>query len=81
MVASGSAKNSLVKENDPEKAREREAKYPGKDIIVVYEKYFITNSGLPFRMEKGLELTNYVPFTPSFYTIEQSAGYTAYEFS
>lgn len=81
LVAGGSAKYSLVKENDPEKAREREAKYPGNNIVVVYWRYFITNPDLPFRMEKGLELTDYAPFTPSFYTPEARAGHTDYAFS
>jgi NADPH2 dehydrogenase len=81
LVAGGLVKYSLVKENDPEKAREREAKYPGNDIVVVYGSYFIANPDLPFRMEKGRELTDYVPFNPSFYTPESKAGYTDYAFS
>ncbi|TVY83897.1 putative inactive reductase easA [Lachnellula suecica] len=53
-------------------------KYPGKDIMVVFGRYFISNPDLVFRIRKDLELNGYKADT--FYT-NTEVGYTDYPFS
>jgi NADPH2 dehydrogenase len=51
----------------------------GKDIIVVFGRYFISTPDLPFRIKSGLELNKYDRRT--FYTPKDPHGYIDYEFS
>ena len=81
LVAGAMAKFSLLKGNDPKRAKERESKYPGNDIVTAYGRYFITNPDLPFRVERRLELTDYDAYRSSFYTAESRDGYTDLAFS
>jgi len=52
--------------------------YPGKDIVAVIGRYFISNPDLVYRFREGLELTRYERGT--FYT-KSARGYTDYPFS
>ena len=54
-------------------------KYPNKDIVVVFGRYFLSNPDLVFRMHKNLELNKYQRNT--FYVSESPVGYVDYPFS
>ena len=56
-----------------------EEEYTGHDIIIVFGRHFIANPDLPFRIEKGLELTKYNRNT--FYKAKSPEGYVDYPFS
>lgn len=53
--------------------------YKGKDVIVVFGRYFISNPDLVYRLEKGIDLTPYD--RDSFYIPKSRKGYTDYPFS
>ncbi|KAJ4349733.1 uncharacterized protein N0V89_008351 [Didymosphaeria variabile] len=53
--------------------------YPNKDVVVVFGRYFISTPDLVFRLEKGIELTQYD--RDSFYMPMKAEGYTDYPFS
>lgn len=52
---------------------------PGRDIVVVFGRHFISTPDLPYRVQKGLELEKYDRST--FYNTKDSVGYTDYPFS
>ncbi|KAK8041110.1 hypothetical protein PG994_014117 [Apiospora phragmitis] len=52
--------------------------YPGKDIVIAFGRYFISNPDLVYRIQKGLVLSAYDRNT--FYT-NWAAGYVDYQFS
>jgi NADPH2 dehydrogenase len=54
-------------------------KYPYKDIIVMYGRYFIANPDLVYRIKEGLQFTEYKRET--FYTANSPLGYIDYPFS
>ncbi|EGY17460.1 hypothetical protein VD0002_g6361 [Verticillium dahliae] len=54
-------------------------KYPGKDIVVIFGRYFISNPDLVFRISKDLALDLYNRET--FYTNKSAVGYLDYPFS
>lgn len=56
-----------------------EEEYPGYDVLVVFGRHFISNPDLPFRIEKGIELTKYD--RDSFYNAKSPKGYVDYPFS
>ena len=56
-----------------------EEEYTGHDLIIVFGRHFISNPDLPFRIEKGLELTKYNRNT--FYKAKSPEGYVDYPFS
>ncbi|KAF6218169.1 hypothetical protein HO133_006128 [Letharia lupina] len=56
-----------------------EKEYTGQDIMIVFGRHFISNPDLPFRIEKGIELTKYDRDT--FYKTESPDGYVDYPFS
>ncbi|KAJ5082697.1 Aldolase-type TIM barrel [Penicillium argentinense] len=65
---------------EPVEARELvDVKFPGKDIMVMFGRHFISNPDLVYRMEKDLELNVYQRET--FYTLESRVGYADYSFS
>lgn len=53
--------------------------YAGKDICIVFGRYFISNPDLVYRIEHD------IPFTPydreKFYNKESEEGYTSWSFS
>jgi NADPH2 dehydrogenase len=53
--------------------------FPGRDIAVVFGRYFISNPDLPFKIQKGIALTPYNRDT--FYKAKSRDGYTDYPFS
>jgi len=53
--------------------------YADHDIAIVFGRYFISNPDLPFRIQKGIELTPYNRDT--FYKAKSTDGYTDYPFS
>lgn len=53
--------------------------YTGKNVLVVFGRWFISNPDLVFRLKNEVELTKYDRDT--FYVPEQKHGYTDYEFS
>ena len=64
----------------PESAKRAvEEEYTGQDIIIVFGRYFIANPDLPFRINKGIELTEYNRDT--FYNAGSPEGYIDYPFS
>jgi len=53
--------------------------YPNKDVVVVFGRYFISTPDLVYRLQKGIELTDYS--RKSFYIPMSRDGYTDYPFS
>ncbi|TGO26441.1 hypothetical protein BPAE_0059g00110 [Botrytis paeoniae] len=53
--------------------------YKGKDIVIVFGRYFIANPDLPFRVKEGIEFTPYN--RDFFYNKKEAEGYTSYPFS
>lgn len=61
----------------PDTARKLvDEEYPGKDIVVMFGRYFISTPDLPFRLQNGLELNPYDRST--FYTPKSPVGYVDY---
>lgn len=56
-----------------------EKEYTGQDVMIVFGRHFIANPDLPFRIEKGIELTKYNRNT--FYNAGSPEGYIDYPFS
>ncbi|KAL8944950.1 MAG: hypothetical protein Q9216_000111 [Gyalolechia sp. 2 TL-2023] len=56
-----------------------EDKYQGKNIMIVFGRYFISNPDLPYRVRKGIALNPYN--RDNFYTAQAAKGYTDYPFS
>ncbi|CAD6573770.1 MAG: hypothetical protein ASARMPRED_006288 [Alectoria sarmentosa] len=56
-----------------------EEEYTGQNVMIVFGRYFIANPDLPFRIEKGIELTEYNRDT--FYNAGSPDGYVDYPFS
>ncbi|KAJ5370330.1 uncharacterized protein N7496_006422 [Penicillium cataractarum] len=56
-----------------------DGKYPEKDIIVVFGRFFISNPDLIYRVKEGLELNPYNRET--FYVIQSAVGYLDYPLS
>ena len=56
-----------------------EEEYTDYNVLVVFGRHFIANPDLPFRIEKGIELTKYNRNT--FYTAKTPVGYIDYPFS
>lgn len=56
-----------------------EQEYRGKDIMIVFGRYFISNPDLPYRVQKGIQLEPYDRGT--FYTPKSPKGYIDYPFS
>ncbi|KAE9370938.1 putative N-ethylmaleimide reductase [Stipitochalara longipes BDJ] len=54
-------------------------RYPDKDIIVIFGRYFISNPDLVYRIRKGLELIAYNRET--YYVYKSAAGYSDYPYS
>jgi len=52
--------------------------YKDKDVAIVFGRYFISNPDLPFKIQKGIELTPYDRET--FYKTGSRDGYTDYPF-
>ncbi|QSZ34055.1 hypothetical protein DSL72_005635 [Monilinia vaccinii-corymbosi] len=53
--------------------------YKGKDVVIVFGRYFISNPDLPFRVKKGIE---FEPYDRNlFYNRKEETGYTSYAFS
>jgi NADPH2 dehydrogenase len=50
-----------------------------RDVVAVFGRYFISNPDLVFRLEKGIELTQYDRDT--FYIPKSEKGYIDYAFS
>ncbi|KAM0427887.1 hypothetical protein ACHAPT_007346 [Fusarium lateritium] len=64
----------------PEDARKLvDEKYPEKDIVVIFGRYFLSNPDLVYRIKEGLELNRYD--RKSFYVSESPVGYSDYPFS
>ncbi|KAA8573983.1 hypothetical protein EYC84_005522 [Monilinia fructicola] len=60
-------------------ARRAVEEYKGKDIVIVFGRYFISNPDLPFRVKEGIE---FEPYDRSlFYNAKEEKGYTTYAFS
>lgn len=53
--------------------------YPGKDIIVMFGRYFVANPDLVFRIKNSLRLNHYDRST--FYAVKNPKGYLDYPFS
>lgn len=54
-------------------------KYPDKNIMIIFGRYFISNPDLVYRMREGLELSAYNRDT--FYALKSAVGYSDYPFS
>ncbi|KAF7900433.1 uncharacterized protein EAF01_007735 [Botrytis porri] len=63
----------------PDSAKRAVEEYKGKDIVIVFGRYFITNPDLPFRVKEGIEFTPYD--RDFFYNKKEAEGYTSYPFS
>lgn len=63
----------------PDSAKRAMEEYPDNDVAIVFGRYFISNPDLPFRLEKGLELTGYDRDT--FYNAKSPKGYVDYPFT
>lgn len=70
LIAGGFRPDTAVKAVDEE--------FPGKDVIIVFGRYFISNPDLVFKIQKGIELTPYD--RTKFYTRGSPDGYTTYPF-
>ncbi|KAK8085947.1 Chanoclavine-I aldehyde reductase [Apiospora phragmitis] len=53
--------------------------HPGRDVVVVFGRYFISTPDLPFRIREGIELAPYDRDT--FYNAGEEKGYLTYPFS
>jgi NADPH2 dehydrogenase len=53
--------------------------YPDKDIMVIFGRWFISNPDLVYKIEKGLELSQYK--RELFYVQKSPVGYSDYPFS
>ncbi|UKZ76873.1 hypothetical protein TrVFT333_004588 [Trichoderma virens FT-333] len=53
--------------------------YPGKDIMVMFGRYFVANPDLVFRIKNNLNLNQYDRST--FYAVKNPHGYLDYPFS
>lgn len=53
--------------------------YKGRNVLVVFGRFFISNPDLVFRLKEGIELTKYDRDT--FYNAKETKGYTDYDFS
>ncbi|KAL6898344.1 hypothetical protein GGI43DRAFT_428524 [Trichoderma evansii] len=53
--------------------------YPGKDIVVMFGRYFVANPDLVFRIKNSLQLNQYDRST--FYAAKNPKGYLDYPFS
>ncbi|KAK3645189.1 hypothetical protein LTR56_009239 [Elasticomyces elasticus] len=53
--------------------------YKDNNIVIVFGRYFVSNPDLVFRVEKGIELTQYDRKT--FYDAKNEKGYLGYPFS
>ncbi|KZM28421.1 NADPH dehydrogenase [Ascochyta rabiei] len=53
--------------------------HKGRDVVVVFGRYFISTPDLVYRLNKGIEFTPYDRDT--FYTPKSEKGYTDYPFS
>lgn len=60
-------------------ARRAVEEYTGRDVGIVFGRYFISNPDLPFRVREGVELNAYDRAT--FYTPKEAKGYVDYPFS
>ncbi|KAH6652429.1 hypothetical protein BKA67DRAFT_520451 [Truncatella angustata] len=60
-------------------AREAAEEYKDRDVVIVFGRYFISTPDLPFRVQKGIELTPYD--RNKFYNAGEKDGYTTYPFS
>lgn len=56
-----------------------EKTYKGKNVVVVFGRYFISNPDLVFKVKEGIELLKYN--RDLFYNAMEERGYTDYEFS
>ena len=56
-----------------------EEEYTGQDVMIAFGRDFLANPDLPFRIEKGLELTKHDRST--FYNAKSPDGYIDYPFS
>lgn len=64
----------------PDSARRAvDEEYTGKDIIIVFGRYFISNPDLVFRVKEGIEFTPYD--REKFYNKKQEDGYITWPFS
>ncbi|KAG9234357.1 hypothetical protein BJ875DRAFT_461783 [Amylocarpus encephaloides] len=54
-------------------------KHAGKDVAIVFGRYFISNPDLVFRVREGIELEPYD--RSKFYLAKQEEGYTTYPYS
>ena len=64
----------------PDNARELvDEAYPGKDVVAIFGRYFISTPDLPFRIRTGLDVNPYDFST--FYTAKAARGYTDLPFS
>jgi NADPH2 dehydrogenase len=71
LAAGGFSADSAKKAVDEE--------YKGKDVAIVFGRYFISNPDLVFRIEKGIDFEPYD--RDLFYNKKQEHGYTDYAFS
>ncbi|KAJ4391816.1 hypothetical protein N0V93_005436 [Gnomoniopsis smithogilvyi] len=71
LLAGGFRPDSAVKTVDEE--------YPNKNVVIVFGRYFISNPDLVFRIQKGIELTQYD--RSKFYIPGSPEGYITPEFS
>jgi len=53
-------------------------KYPDKDIMVIFGRYFTSNPDLVYRIREGLELNAYD--RKHFYVNKSAVGYSDYPF-
>lgn len=63
----------------PDSAKRAMGEYKDHDILIVFGRYFISNPDLPFRIQHGIELTQYNRDT--FYNVGSPEGYTDQPFS
>ncbi|KAK4062788.1 uncharacterized protein Triagg1_9658 [Trichoderma aggressivum f. europaeum] len=56
-----------------------EGKYSGKNVAIVFGRYFLATPDLPFRIRRGLEPNKYN--RDLFYAIKSKTGYIDYQFS
>ncbi|KAL8969401.1 MAG: hypothetical protein Q9197_004367 [Variospora fuerteventurae] len=63
----------------PDSARRAVEEYAGRDVGIVFGRYFISNPDLPFRVREGVGLNAYDRAT--FYTPKEAKGYVDYPFS
>ncbi|ETS77334.1 hypothetical protein PFICI_11208 [Pestalotiopsis fici W106-1] len=64
----------------PESAKRAvDDEYKGKDVVIVFGRHFISTPDLPFRVQKGIELTPYD--RNKFYNAGEEEGYITWPFS